>query len=511
MMFLKDVFNLEKISMSEINNNSPNLNKPILDGLGASIEGEQRKSNRERLAIGVAMAIGATAVAGSIFTGDASHFEITKSMPFNPLAQQFMNSLDGYLAKFGEVSFPTVLAGIGLTKIFANKNSKLDFIDKISSKEMVSESVHKESFLKKVLQNSFAGRAAILAAIGVTLASFSVSVGNEVTNGPERPIVALMDKIPGDTLITESAQAQPMLDGQLSSSLVGRIEENAQSKGINAVAFTKNLGEITLKNGETYNTLEFGFETPKTSKIYWTVTDGCTNIPVYVDRAARIPLNSNISIDGVSAIATGEINGFSAIGREGVEMSDQVMKDCIQKNINAPDYAVVLDTSPNEAKQILDESNTNHEAATIITKSQYLKNSLKFWEGNVKPITNTLALFSGLFAFVAMGASMAGRLTRNKRELAAMSASGINNGVIRASEILRAAKDSVIATIVGGSISLVTPFIVNSLEAGFKAGIGLEELAVGAAVGTIGCIGGVIKPLIRIKKNIDVTENTRVS
>ncbi len=497
--------------MNEINDNSKDINKPILNELSLSIEAERRKSNRERLAIGLSMAIGSAAIAGVILTGDASHFEITKSMPFIPLAQQSINSLDGYLAKFGEISFPTVLGGIGLTKIFANKNSKLDFIDKISSKEMISDSARKESRTKKILQKCFAGKIAILAAIGVALASFSVSVGNEVSNGPERPIVALMKEIPGNTLITESSQAQPMLDGQLSSSLINRIEMDAKEKGINAIPFTKNLGEITLSDGKTYNTLEFGFEPNRTSKIYWRVSEGCNNIPVYVDRSARIPVNGNINIDGVNANVVGEINGYSAIGREGVEMSDQAMKDCIEKDINAPDYAIVLDSSAKEAQQILDESNINHEAATVITKNQYLNNSLKFWEGNVKPITNTMALFSALFAFVAMGASMAGRLVRNKRELAAMSASGIKNNVIRASEILRAAKDSVIATISGCSISLLTPFIVNSIEAGFRAGIGLEELAVGAAVGTIGCIGGVIKPLIRIKKNIDVSENTRVS
>jgi len=304
-----------------------------------------------------------------------------------------------------------------------------------------------------------------------------------------------------------------MLDGSITRGLSEKIINIAHSDNIQSSSFTKYLGTLTT-SGQSLSTLEFGIAVPNKSPLYWDSGVGCRNMPVGIDRSARIKKGSEIDIDGVNAVVTSETSGMSAIGRVGVVMSEQAMNDCIEKEPNGPVYAVGMDTSLSNGKKILEQAEHNTPSATpsatVITKDQFIQNSLNFWEANVKPITNTMAVFSGLFALVAMSGAITGRLVRNKRELASMSAAGMKTSVIRGTEIMRAAKDSIVATVFGGAISLITPFIVNSLESGFKAGINLQDLGVGAAIGSIGCFGGIIKSMRKPNKIINVPENTRV-
>jgi len=483
--------------------------KPCANNLIESLKNQDHIHNRERQIIGTSMILGAIAIGASIITGYASHIDITRSMPYLVLAQHDINTIDIILAKIGEVSFPLTLAALGVAKLKASSNPLFNHVDALSSKEMATDS-NKPKRFGTILQKLFAGKLPIVAAIGVSLGSFSASVGHEVSNGPERPIRAALTKLlPGKILVVQDSAEQPMLDGSITQSLSEKIITIAHSDHIQSASFTKYLGTLTT-SGPPLSTLEFGITVPHKSPLYWVKELGCRNIPVGIDRSARIRKGSDIDIDGVNAIVTSETSGMSAIGRTGVVMSEQAMRDCIEKEPNGPVYAVGIDTSLSNGKKILQQATGDARSPTVITKDHFIQNSLNFWEANVKPITNTMAVFSGLFALVAMSGAITGRLVRNKRELASMSAAGMKTSVIRGTEIMRAAKDSIVATVFGGIISLITPFIVNSLESGFKAGITLQDLGVGAAIGTIGCFGGIMKSMHKPHKIINVPENTRV-
>lgn len=477
------------------------------------IEDDERISNRNSRVVGIGMIAGAAAVGLSLMSGDLSHLAVSHSMPFIETVQKTINGVDGDLALFGEVAFPITLGTIGFSKFFSRNSRRLQYMDEISSKEMSNEGKNKNHPLRRFLERTFAGKVAVLAAVGVALGSFSSSVGNEVSNGPQRPIVQALNKLaPGDALIVQDSAEEPMLDGQISNQLTTSIMNNAKSSGITASILTKNLGNITVPNsGKSYSTLEFGTEIANSSDIFWSVSSSCNNIPIEVDNSSSIKKGTEVKIDGVNARVVNTLDGFSAIGRIGVVMSEEAMRTCIQKDENAPVYGVVINGSVEEARKVLNSSNLSGESATVISKEQYIQNSFNFWESNVKPITNTMAVFSGLFAFMAMSGAMTSRMIRNRREIAAMSASGVKSSVIKGAEIMRAAKDSVVATTVGWSIALLTPFIVNTTELGFKASIGIKDLGVGAAIGVIGCVGGVLNGLRKSSKLLDVNENTRVS
>ena len=244
-------------------------NSSEIDKVSQDIDHETRRSNIERNLIGSGMVVGALALGAAIISGDAAHLEITKSMPFIAEAQQAVDSVDNVLFRFGEVAFPAVLGTVGISKLLASRYPKFDYADTISSREMVSDhNQSSERFGRKVLRKVFAGKIAVLASIGVALGSFSASIGNEVSNGPQRPIeYALNNIVPGNELIVQDQSAQPMLDGGISMNLANRIQTLDQKLyHSSAEILTKNLGNIRTSKS-SYSTLEFGTQVPRSSRI----------------------------------------------------------------------------------------------------------------------------------------------------------------------------------------------------------------------------------------------------
>lgn len=484
---------------------------PETDEIVRRLEDSDRRCNRRRRATGRAFFVAAVLFTVAVTSGALSHFSFSHSMPFITEAQKVVNGLDRVLVVLGEISFGLGLAAVGLAKMGAARDPRLQTIDDWSSKEASSDGAStRPGKVRQVLRLTVAGKIPVVASVGVALAAFSASIGTEVSDGPQRPIVAALSRLaPGNEMVTGYAGAMPMIESNISRSLAERVMTEARGQNVAAAVLNENLGQLTTGD-QTLSDLAFGIAVPKASALGWYPLTGCGLIPVGVDRLGRIANGRQITVDGVPARVVEQVNGTSATNRIGIVMDEAAMATCLQKDPNAPVHAIVLNTSAGRAKAILATANVDHETSAVISKARYLRNSQNFWAANVKPITNVLAVFSGLFAFVAMGGAMRERLVRNRRELAAKSAAGVSDHLIRATELLRATKDGIAATLVGGAVSFATPFVVNSLESGFKAGIGLRELAVGAAVGMLGTFGGALRCLIHPQRTIQTAENTRV-
>jgi uncharacterized membrane protein len=191
-------------------------------------------------------------------------------------------------------------------------------------------------------------------------------------------------------------------------------------------------------------------------------------------------------------------------------MSQEALESCVNKNDETQSHAVILDTDVETANDILDEANISGEDATVISKERYRENSEDFWESNVKPITNTLALVGLMTAAVAMGGNMRSRMLRNRRELAAKLAAGESTKLFAATEMLRSAKDGIVGSTMGVAIAAGLTVPVNALESGMRAGLGVKEVMVGYAVGIIGSMGGTLVHIIRPNKVVDRSQHTRV-
>jgi hypothetical protein len=261
---------------------------------------------------------------------------------------------------------------------------------------------------------------------------------------------------------------------------------------------------------QTLSDLSLGVEVPNNSPLFWTPESECTQVPIALDSASGAKLGEDVQINGVNAKVREIISGSSATNRIGVEMSLEAMGLCLQKSSLAPYSGIALDASPEKAVSILKKANLDHEAADVVTKSQYEKNSTNFWNANVLPLISILELSSLALVGVYASTSTKEQISKSRKEWAVKSAQGVSDNIIRSTEFLRATKDGVIASILGGSATaLVTPEIVNSLVSGINYSVGFNNLMVGAAVGIGGSMLGAAMNLRHPQRLVDVVENTR--
>jgi hypothetical protein len=211
---------------------------------------------------------------------------------------------------------------------------------------------------------------------------------------------------------------------------------------------------------------------------------------------------------GIRVVANG--SGLSAMNRVGVVMDQSALAQCLDGSRLAPINAIVVKGPLSTAKHILALAKTPGQVATVITKAQYLSNSEKFWTSNVKPITNILAVISGLLALVAMAGTIASRLSRNRREYAAKLAAGVGVGTLRAVEVMRALKDGVVATIVGSLCSMIIIPVLDLTESGFHPSWTFGDALVGASIGLLGCLGGAFIRTAHLDRAIDFRESTKI-
>lgn len=491
---------------------------PITDvaGLGQQLEQAEAGHNRLRRFVAGCFLGGAAVAAMAVGSGEASQLVFTQTMPYNEAAQHLVNNLDTALAGVGEVSLPLALGTIGFTKWGAKNNPQLDAADRWSSQDMGASASSLKGRFHRGLRTTFAGRVPVMAAVGVAAAIFSTSLGEEVGNGPQRAAdKALSALAPGDAMVVGYEGVMPMVQSNISYDLADNVLRVAKKEHVPGQVLDDDLGQLTTPSGQNLSDLSFGIDEakiPAGSSLRWNPAEGCNDIPVAVDSIAGVSEGSQVQVNGVNAEVVQELNGVSATNRIGVEMDQQAMATCLHKSPDgkAPVYSVVLDTSVNNARDILHQANADGETSTVISKQTFLDNSRQFWEANVKPLTSVLEIFAGVLAFVAMGSSLRERMIRSRREWAAKSAAGVSDAMIRGTELLRAAKDGVLASAVGIAGATATPFVVNSLESGFRAGIDLKSAMVGCAVGIVGSLAGALRSVVRPQKIINTPENTRM-
>ncbi|HJQ08186.1 MAG TPA: FtsX-like permease family protein [Candidatus Saccharimonadales bacterium] len=472
------------------------------------LEREYAQEGRRQAMVGTGMVAGAVGASLAIWElSRQGAGRITASLPFNENIQQIVNGVDDALAPAGAVVLPTAIAIVGGVKLAGAWNSRARFIDRYSSREPNDEGAGLRGRVANFLR-----RIPVVATAGVALGAFTAGIGTEVSEGPQRPIGELNKLVPGHSMVVQYKDVMPMVQSNVNHHLVERVRSKAAERGVRTHIFDFNLGAYEYK-GHGRTDLIAGIETDSSSPIHWTLEQGCTDIPIIMDTSSGIKVNSRFSMNGVSVQAVGEMNDGSAINRIGGIMDVHALQSCLEQQSDGQGavHAVVLETDTTTTQEIVHEANQGINAPqAVITKEQYRENNRKFWEANVQPITNVLSLASGAVALIAMSGTMLSRLLRNRRELAAKMAAGFSTTQLRATELVRSAKDGIAAALLGTAIATgITP-AANTLESGFKAGIGLREACIAFALGIGGTVIGGAGRLLRLRKTINPSENTRV-
>ena len=486
-------------------------NSELADQALAQLERSDNRERRIRNTVAGLFLAGGAVAAWGVGSGEASHFKFDRPMPYIETLQRDINNIDNVLETVGIAAFILGVAGIATLKLGAQKDTRLQVIDQWSSRNMSEDRLNpNRSASKRALEATFAGRIPVMTCIGAGLAVFAGSIGSEVSDGPQRPIEkALASFTSGETMIVNYAGAMPMVESNVPRQVADNVVRETTKQGIKASVLDENLGVLT-KGAQQLSDLAIGVQLPQNSPISWNIEKGCKSIPIGIDVGAGIELGQKVEVNGVSAVVAQKIPGISATNRVGVVMEQSAMATCLRGNENAPVHAVIVDAAPEKVQELVNQANVGHVPLAVITKAQYLNNSQKFWESNVKPITSVLALFAGIFASAVAGSKMRESLVRDRREWAAKLVNGNSQAMIRATEFTRVLKDGVLATIIGGGIAtFATPVVVNTLESGFQASVGLKEFAVGSAIAIAGSIAGALKSLVNPKKIIRPEESLR--
>jgi hypothetical protein len=464
----------------------------------------------KRAIIGGSFIAAGLASAYGMYEGSQSDGHLAIDTPYIQEAQDAVNGVDGVVQTVGEVGLVAALGVIGATKIASKWSSQARAVDFASSKEMTNDGNHNPGIARRALQSTFAGNIPVIASVGVALGTFTGAIGTEVSEGPSRPIEAFDQFAPGDAMVVQYNGAMPMVQSSVNNKLAAAVRAEAAKRDVKVTPLSLNLGEMVTPDKQSFSDLSVGMDVPTGSILDWKPAEGCEMIPVEVDKTADLNLGDKVTLNGISAQVVGQLEGSSAINRVGIAMDREVMKDCMEQDAEAPDHALVLDTDKATAQDILTVARTGQQApATVITKADYKENSEEFWVANVKPITNILALSAIGAVLMSLGGNLRARLLRNRREWAADFARHISENKMRSVELLRSAKDGVLASGVGvAAATAITP-VANSIVAGFHAGVGYKEAMIGAGVGIIGSVGGAAAKLFRPRKTINPKEYTR--
>jgi len=427
-----------------------------------------------------------------------------------------INGVDNALELAGTVGLPTAIAIVGLNKIRALTKPKASLADQLSGGEMTATNSNEDKKLRiPILRRLGTGKFPVVTFAAAAIASLTAAIGTEVTEGPSRPIYTIAQHTPGGVegqLIVQNDGAMPMVQSVLSAELTRNIMQEAKNRGVNAALIAQNLGTITDK-GNNRTSLTFGLPLPDNSPAQWSPEQTCEVLPLIIDEKAAISKGSqDIELQGATVKIVDTINDLSAINRIGAIADIDAVQTCLEKSNNA--YAVALDADSEQVKEILTVANSEtQEQATVISFEKYQENSAAFWEKNVKPITNIIALMSGVMAFVSIGGNISLRIARNRRELGTLLASGVTEKYIRWVETLRALKDATTASVLGASAAVVTSSFVSMAVYGMKASVGVKEAMVGAGTVLIGSISAILARLgtsRKVQRSIDPSNSTRI-
>lgn len=457
------------------------------------------------LAAGATVGVGAT-----VLEATDTHHTIAQEVPYIPEAQHAVNAIEDGFADYGALAVPAALATIGGVKLASRRSSVARWLDKTSSQEPTNDGTAQPGPTRRVLRATLTDKVSAVTIAATTVGAMTAGISAEVSEGPGRPIEALNRAIPGDAMIVPYKDLMPMAQGSIGTQTTERVIAAATEQGVVARPIAMNLGVLERPGKESATDLVVGMDLSKTSPAYWNPDAPCMNVPIIIDKAADVPTGTTVILNGISARVAGQTEGTSAINRIGITMDRRAVQTCLDRSApgEGTNHAIILEGTPAVAEQILQAADIEGQPATVISREQYLENSKEFWVKNVKPITSVLEGIAGGMAVVALTGSITARLQRNRREYAAKLARGYGAGRIRSAELLRTAKEGVIASAAGGVLSIPATIAVNATELGFRAGIGVHELLVGAGIAMSSVIGGLL-PLSRLHKKLDPTKFTR--
>jgi len=488
--------------------------EPVSNDIPVELEAYHRQHQRRaRIGLGIAgLGIAAALISGS---GFLNHAKFTEAPPYSPALQSALTSLDGVLVDSGELLLAGSLIGLGGAMYLSDKNRSID--------SAVSQSAESLALPAKSSRSSCASAVVKLGLsasiiVGVGVGALSVGIGNEITNGPDRPINALSDRADASTFVVQYPEAMPMLESDVDRKVGDEIVKIANKYGIRAVPIALLLSTTDYK-GHELTSLTIGINDSHDPNLQQNTIDG--REPVYIDEAAKLDLQkgAEVSVNGVRTVIVGKTHGSSAINRIGITTSEQIVDEVMRGDPEHAYHAIGIDTDPKTAANIVKEAesqlppsppNISSKHPVAISKEQYINNSEKFWKQNSKSITSVLELLSLNITLASVSALIGIGILRNVRELSTALATGTKEKVLQLGELLRALRTGITSSVAGIVTAAAISPIVNMSTSALRVGIGFREAMAGFGIGIGASLIGGISKVFHLKSKIDPKEHTGV-
>lgn len=471
--------------------------------IGESLSGEATHSR--------VLKIGGS-IGGVILAGGAAYFQHrtgfldAKLTPDVPVYDQITTGIVEANAALRSFAPYALAAGVGAQLAYRIKAETsppaLQIWEYSSHEYTVDYDANKRVRLPRV-RKLLAGTA--LVASAVAFMGGSAAIEDEVSNGPNRPLDALLNDLGaqgGDSaIIVDDEGAMFMLDGRVSQAAIADLQTEVRDSATfvpfgkdlpNIQTNDKNLSGLVIGVGESTNAGET-----------------CEEVRVSADEAADVEVGEIIEINGVEAEVRDVINGTSSMNRVTAVTDLETYNNCIIGNPDAPYFGAVVEGMTVEETNNLIGRTEYDEDIVAITRDQFVENNRKFWQANGTPILLQEILYLGAFAGLAMAASLRNNLQRNIKEISTLFAMGVGEAQLKSIETLRALRRTLKSSVIAAPLVPLLAAGVNAAERGLQVGVSVRDVAVGYTVALASSIISARRAVRKFVKTNDPAEVLR--
>lgn len=328
------------------------------------------------------------------------------------------------------------------------------------------------------------GGAAIISA---TLIMSTSGLEKEISNGPNRPVGALVSLLSDNDpspliLLEESKLDEPSTISLMDSSIVSQkkmsafIKEMSDSQA-SVAPFDKDFMKANGNSAMEFSIPDEIFEQASGVQL----DQAYAAVPVIVDKGLGVHIGDSVAINDTLTNVVGVESGIAQQNRNIVILSDTDMKEKLRENTNDSYFgAVISGASLEDMSELMNRP--EFDGLSVITREQFLENNKDFWSTNGTPI---ILILMGTIAILT-GSTIAGQrrsaLQRNAREIGMLNASGVGMKDIASIERRRAVRNSLYATAVAIPFGVGLNAAFNATVPGLSSAVDARGITVAAAV-----------------------------
>lgn len=315
----------------------------------------------------------------------------------------------------------------------------------------------------------------LLTTAGVGIIGSLDAVGQEVVEGPSRPIEHVMRLLSGESdasVIVQNQEAMFMNQSFVDGKKLDWLIRLAAKKGITISKFQTSFMNLEDSHGHDNSALVIAVQGEGAPK---SPLDCTQPLRVTVDQAANTAAGERIKLNGVEAVVEAIDHNNSSMNRIGVLMSQDALA-CITGIGDLPPYGAVF--SPRYSDRVRDlmlQVDLSGQAV-IVDANQLTQMNDAFWAKNAAAIFLIAKILTALgLGLGAIGLKQS-QLHQYHSEISSMMADGNNANAIAVVESFRALGESLRGAVLGTVPAVLLPIFFNMAVIGLDVETGLRNI-----------------------------------